>query len=739
MVGALGVGNAPLGQGAVAAYGLAPMSTIMATCNALGYNMLFWPNATNPKMDCYTPQSSGATAGGMLVPANPVAGSSRTPYVMTVTSTSATIRWRSATPTPTVVAVGTAAATLTQAVSADAGGVLEHTALLSGLTAGTTYYYAAGAALATSTTAAYSFKTSPAPGGAAGSARVRLWAHGDFGSQTKGVPAAPVLDRNVQANVYAAWLAYETSTGRTADAWLALGDNAYHTGSDPLYQYNFFNVYASLLGRTPVYPVIGNHDAYSWLYTPVAQSAYNTAFGPALAAVSGVDGPGVASGTMHYYSFNIGRVHVVALDSMTLRSNNSKFAQSPLQGTNYNSPTTYISSLSSVPGWAAAYAAAGSPNQADWLAADLAAVAQAGQTDWILCQYHHPSHSDGSHKSDIEIEMVEMRVVYNPILEAGGVDVCFHGHSHGYERMIPTAGFYGNQSTYAASYASPGYVPGTYAGNASATAAVFTKPAGITANGGTTYIVAGSGGQYTAPSGSNYRYVISGSLNATQLAGLSLAVDVNGYTLTVTAISGGVPPQQGVIIDQYNITKASVKPPPPSQTNSPPASAPPAAAPSPPPAGGGYVVSATVTLTGLTVSTFNTAAQTAFINTVASQLNVSASAVAITSVTAAASAGRHLLQTGIAVAFTVTAPTAAASTALASSISSTLTAGAGLTAFTAALNTNLAAAGAPTVTGVALTTPPTVTAAPAPPSSGARRTAVMAAATVLVTAASVLL
>ena len=679
MLGALGVGNAPAGKGAVYGYGVAPMPTVMATCNALGYNTLFWPNAVDPRSDCLTPQSSGATVGGMLVPANPVAGSSRSPYVMAVTSTSATIRWRTAAAAPSVVALGTSISSLAQAASADAGGVLDHTVVLSGLTAGTVYYYAAGGSLNTTGSAGYMFKTSPAPGGAAGSANVRFWAHGDFGEQTKGVPAATVLDSNAQANVYAAWLAFEASTGRTADAWLALGDNAYNTGSDPLYQYNFFNVYAALLGRTPVYPVIGNHDSYSWMYTPVAKSAYNTAFGSSLLAISGADGPGVASGTMRYYSFNIGRVHVVSLDSMTLRSVNSLPAYSVSEGNAFNPPAYYFPALASVPGFTAAFTAAGQPNQMTWLAADLAAVQAAGKTDWIVCQYHHPSHSDGSHKSDTEIEMIEMRTLYNPILEVGGVDICFHGHSHGYERMLPTAGFYGNQSTFSASNQPAGYVAGTYAGNVSTAAATFAKAGGLTPFGGTTYVVAGSGGQYAPPSGTNYNYVASASKGVSQQAGISLAVDIVGNTLTVTAISGGVAPLAGMIVDKFNITKAALQ-----------------------------TLTVSVTLGGYTSATFNVVAQAAFVSGVSTLLGVSASAITITSVTDVVPAsGRHLLQSGgIVVTFTVT-----------SSMSLTaLTAVMTNSALTAALATAFAASNlaAPSVVGTVSVAAPAAPAAPAP-------------------------
>ena len=140
---------------------------------------------------------------------------------------------------------------------------------------------------------------------------------------------------------------------------------------------------------------------------------------------------------------------------------------------------------------------------------------------------------------------------------------------------------------------------------------------------------------------------------------------------------------------------------------------PPAASMFPTPTGsatGSFTVSAAVTLQGLTAAQFTATAQTAFIATLAVQLSVLPSAITITGVTAA-SAGRHLLQTGITVAFVVNAPSPVAAGSLTNSISA-ITTGAGATAFVAALNTNLVAAGATAATGVVLATAPTVANAP---------------------------
>ena len=123
---------------------------------------------------------------------------------------------------------------------------------------------------------------------------------------------------------------------------------------------------------------------------------------------------------------------------------------------------------------------------------------------------------------------------------------------------------------------------------------------------------------------------------------------------------------------------------------------------SPPPAV--VTVSATITLSGLTTAQFNSNMQTAFIATLASQQNISAGSINITSVTAASGSGRHLMQSGINVAFTVTATSSTAANTISSGITS-IASGSGAAAFTAALST----AGVST-TGVALAVAPAVNA-----------------------------
>jgi hypothetical protein len=79
-----------------------------------------------------------------------------------------------------------------------------------------------------------------------------------------------------------------------------------------------------------------------------------------------------------------------------------------------------------------------------WLKNDLAQNIQ----PWVVAFWHHPPYSKGSHDSDFDPPLVEMRQNVLPILESYGVDLVLSGHSHSYERSFLIDGHYGTSSTF---------------------------------------------------------------------------------------------------------------------------------------------------------------------------------------------------------------------------------------------------------------------------------------------------
>jgi calcineurin-like phosphoesterase family protein/fibronectin type III domain protein len=120
---------------------------------------------------------------------------------------------------------------------------------------------------------------------------------------------------------------------------------------------------------------------------------------------------------------------------------------------------------------------------ATWVQNDLAATTR----DWVVAFWHHPPYTKGSHNSDTEIELVEMRQNLLPILEAGGVDLVLSGHSHSYERSYLIDGHYGDSTTF-----NSGNVVD---GGSGRDPAPYQKPARLTGHSGAVYTVAGSSGQ----------------------------------------------------------------------------------------------------------------------------------------------------------------------------------------------------------------------------------------------------
>lgn len=308
----------------------------------------------------------------------------------------------------------------------------------------------------------------------------RIWVIGDSG--TANANAAAVRD---------AYLAY---TGLVnTDLWLMLGDNAYNNGTDAEYQAGVFNMYPSILRETALWSTLGNHDYYTANGAPYFQIFNLPTTGEA---------GGVASGTEKYYSFDHGNIHFVCLDSMS--SDRSSTG-----------------------------------SMATWLQADLESTLQ----QWIVAFWHHPPYTKGSHDSDTEIELKEMRTNFLPLLEAGGVDLVLGGHSHSYERSYFINGHYGLSGTLTPAMKLDG------GDGREGSSGVYRKPA----DQGAVYAVAGSSGKATnwwggstADTNPNPHPVMFASL----LRLGSLVIDVSGPRMDVKFLRS-----TGSVDDYFSIVK----------------------------------------------------------------------------------------------------------------------------------------------------------------------------------------
>ena len=358
----------------------------------------------------------------------------------------------------------------------DAALVTEHVVTLTGLRTDRQIHYAVGTA--EDVLASDSFKTPPS----AGTARpLRVWVLGDSGTNNE--------DQFRVRDAFATW-----TGSRVPDFWMMLGDNAYVDGTDEQYQAAVFDAYPEMLRRSVLWPTLGNHDGHS-ADSATQSGPYYDVFTLPTAAEAG----GVTSGTEAYYSFDWANLHVVVLDSYETD----------------RSPTGAM---------------------ATWLALDLLDT----DRDWIVAVWHHPPYTKGSHDSDVETELVEMRENIVPIPEAHGVDLMLSGHSHAYERSFLIDGHYDVASTFGPQHLKDG---GT--GRPSETGP-YEKPAlGPDPHQGVVYAVAGSSGQISGGTLDHPAMVVS--LNVLG----SLVLDVSGNRLDATFLD-----DLGAVQDTFTLIKA---------------------------------------------------------------------------------------------------------------------------------------------------------------------------------------
>jgi len=429
----------------------------------------------------------------------------RGPYLALGTPRSMCVVWRTRGQTEPVVRYGPSPRELDRAASADdvlvrtkddadpsrtlhssPNGVRQHEATIRNLEPATTYYYGVfdGDHLLAGANDAHRFTTPPEPGV---KAPLRFWVVGDSGTGGE-----------AQARVHQAMRTFTAGRRRPIDLFLHVGDMAYNAGKDHEFQNHFFKPYHRTLRNTVCWPAMGNHEG--------GTSSGKTGIGPyydCYVLPTRGEAGGAPSGTEAYYSFDHGNVHFIVLDSHDLdRSPDAAMAR--------------------------------------WLKTDL------GQTgaDWIFASWHHPPYTKGSHDSDTEVQLVEMRENIMPILEDGAVDMVFTGHSHIYERSMLIDGAYATPTV------ATGVVLDDGDGNP-ASEGPYRKSAGLIPHEGTVAIVTGHGGTGLARKGTSpiMRRVIFPEHG-------SVIVDVEGHTATAVMLNS-----KGEQRDRFRIVKRGSKNP----------------------------------------------------------------------------------------------------------------------------------------------------------------------------------
>jgi hypothetical protein len=416
------------------------------------------------------------------VPAADAATVTRGPYLQMGSPTQVVVRWRTDVPTDSRVSYGICfGENCLTGIDGHAVQTTEHEVTLLGLSPNTRYYYAVGTTtqILAGNDANHFFVTSPAIGEPK---PTRIWVLGDSG--TANSSAAAVRD------------AYYNFTGsRQTDLWLMLGDNAYSSGTDSEYQAAVFNMYPGMLRKSVLWATLGNHDGSSANSGTQSGPYYNIFSLP-----KNGEAGGMPSGTEAYYSFDYGNIHFVVLDS-------------------FDSDR--------------------SPNGAmmTWLRQDLAATTQ----DWLIAFWHHPPYSKGSHDSDSESALTDMRRNALPILEDHGVDLVLSGHSHSYERSFLLDGHYGTSSTLTS-----GMILDNGDGRETGNGAYQKPSLGPDPHRGAVYAVAGSSGKTSSGSLNHPVMVVSMSVLG------SLVLDVDGNRLDATFLRSS-----GTVGDTFTIMKGS--------------------------------------------------------------------------------------------------------------------------------------------------------------------------------------
>lgn len=418
----------------------------------------------------------------------------RGPYLQVATSNSMVVRWRTDAFARSRVRYGTTYGNLSM-MADDSALATEHIVKLSGLAPYSKYYYSIGGIMDTlqgdNNNYFYTLPTTGAEN------LYRIGVFGDCGNNSTN-------QRNVRNE-------FEKYLGTNyMNAWILLGDNTYPDGEDAEYQAKFFNVYKdNLLKKYPLFPSPGNHDYHDIEFSAAyAQQSHEIAYYHNFSMPQDGEAGGIPSHTKSFYSYDIGNVHFLSLDSYGKEDN-------------YRMYDTL-------------------GRQVQWIKQDL--EANKNKT-WVIAYWHHPPYTMGSHSSDNVGELSKIRENLIPILERYGVDMVLCGHSHDYERTKLMKGHYGKEATFNAGNYNLSSSSGKYDG--SSNSCPYIKSSAT--NQGTVYVVSGSAGQLGGKQASFPHDAMQYS-NATE--GGAAIIEVQGNRLDLKWICA-----DGIIRDQFTMMK----------------------------------------------------------------------------------------------------------------------------------------------------------------------------------------
>jgi hypothetical protein len=163
----------------------------------------------------------------------------------------------------------------------------------------------------------------------------------------------------------------------------------------------------------------------------------------------------------------------------------------------------------------------------------------------VVAYWHHPPYTWGTHDSDSEVELIEMRRHVVPILERYGADLVLCGHSHVFERSYLLNGHYGSSSTFSSSMVmDPG--DGVPWGDGA-----YRRPAGgLGANQGVVYVVCGCSGE-----GGFFTFKRHPAMMRNMAGYGSMVIDVENLRMDVRFIT-----EQGMVADWFTIDKSAAGP-----------------------------------------------------------------------------------------------------------------------------------------------------------------------------------